>query len=122
MNIQHFLPFSRDNLLLSKELQGRIQHSTCLTLVWAVLYNSMSLLSCAARQIHVNDRWRVIYHCLHLDTQEEITNQPGCVTSCLLFSYHAEYQILYSDTKANIIHIWKHKRSNHPQKCANICA
>lgn len=42
-----------------------------------------ALLSGALKEMHVNDRWLVIHHCHHLDTQEEITAQAGCVTSCV---------------------------------------
>lgn len=71
-------------LLLSTELRSIIPDSTCMTLIWAVLYNSKSsLLSGAVKEMHVNDRWVVIHHCRHLDTGEEITAQLGCVTSCV---------------------------------------
>lgn len=72
------------SLLLNTKLQNIIPDSTCMTLMWVVLYNSKSsLLSGAVKEKHVNDRWLVIHHCHHLDTQEEITAQPRCVTSCV---------------------------------------
>lgn len=108
-------------------MQDVIPASTCVTLTWAILYNSMSRLhSGCVKEIHVNDRWLVIHHRRHLGKQEEITVQVRChflwaaTLSCPKNVYLSRW---IPDTVQRYTNIYLCKNinvsSNHPRMSLN---